>query len=91
MNPCEVPIDRVSFRYTVQPSAALAQAQADPYAVERPAEGCLVYGLWMQGARWDATAYVGDRANGEVHAVMPILCERFVRLSCDECVSQPLE
>ena len=42
-----IPIDHLSFEFIVKDDLAVEDVK------ERPADGCYIYGLWLEGARWD--------------------------------------
>ena len=42
-----IPIDHLSFDFIVKDALPLEEIK------EKPADGCYIYGLWLEGARWD--------------------------------------
>ena len=42
-----IPIDHLSFDFIVKDDLTLEEIK------EKPADGCYIYGLWLEGARWD--------------------------------------
>jgi len=62
----KVAIDEVTWNFYVQPKKTLQGCMDDPYVNEYtvPEIGCYIYGLFMEGARWD-----DDR--GCIHESLP--------------------
>ncbi|PFH38386.1 putative dynein heavy chain [Besnoitia besnoiti] len=48
----QIPIDAISFDFEVLASAGAQQSLAE-LSGDKPAAGCYVYGLYLEGARWD--------------------------------------
>lgn len=73
-----VPIDTLSFQFTVQPghyvSEGEASASAAMAALEVPEDGVLIHGLFMEACRWDdEQQQLADPLPGQMHSAMPVL------------------
>jgi len=63
----EVAIDTLSFKFEV------LDREADTIT-EAPDDGIIVYGLWMEGARWDADArQMAISRPGEMYTPLPVI------------------
>ncbi|CAM39593.2 putative dynein heavy chain [Leishmania braziliensis MHOM/BR/75/M2904] len=61
-------IDSISFQFGVQ------DASLDPKTVPRPDKGALVYGLYLEGARWDPEQHSLAESNPkELYVEMPLI------------------
>jgi dynein heavy chain len=63
-----VAVDRLSFQFSVMEGVNPTEV------VERPADGCYVYGMWLEGARWDGPKHsLGESKPKELYTQMPML------------------
>jgi dynein heavy chain, axonemal len=63
-----IPIDTLNFGFQVT-----AMMQPDEIA-QKPEDGILVDGLWVDGARWDvANGYLDESEPGKMYAPLPIV------------------
>ena len=63
-----IPIDKLSFQFSVMDHLTLEDIK------EKPADGCLIYGLWLEGARWDNETHALGWSNPkELYTEMPIM------------------
>ena len=64
----QIPIDILNFSYDFQPFNAIDQIQ------EVSEDGCFVYGLFMEGCRWDLEAMQLEESHpAEMYAIAPII------------------
>lgn len=76
----DVPIDALKFRFEVLPhyrsqtDVAAADTPYDDSAYERPADGVLIHGLFLDSASWDDDNNVlGDARYGVMNPPMPVM------------------
>jgi dynein heavy chain, axonemal len=61
-------IDRISFQFALQPPSV------QPTTATRPQKGALVYGLYMEGARWDAEQHsLAESRPKELYVEIPMI------------------
>jgi len=64
----QLPIDTISFGYAVRPEATPAEL------VDIPTDGALIYGLFIEGARWDMKdALLRESRAKELYTSMPLI------------------
>jgi dynein heavy chain len=65
----KIPIDRITFEALIRDEVASPQD-----VTERPENGCYVYGLFLEGSRWDATTHVLTESRAkELYTKFPII------------------
>jgi len=65
-----IPIDTLSFSFR----QLRAEDAADVTPADVPADGVLIYGLFMDGARWDRSALIIDDSRpGEIYSRWPVV------------------
>jgi len=63
-----IPIDHLSFRFEVLDNLLLEDIK------EKPDDGCYVYGLWLEGARWDKNQHsLAWSMPKDLYTAMPIV------------------
>jgi len=63
-----IPIDHLSFDFIVKDDLNLEDIK------ERPADGCYIYGLWLEGARWDKVQHcLSWSFPKDLYTAMPIM------------------
>jgi dynein heavy chain len=69
-----IPIDEIAFEFRVLPPAECDALAAAGAAARPPADGAYIRGLFLQGARWDASAGVlAEALPRQLDAVLPIM------------------
>jgi dynein heavy chain len=64
----QTPIDILGFAFDFQPFAEVENI------TDVPEDGCLIYGLFMEGTRWDSNSMqLEDSVPGEMFSVAPII------------------
>ena len=72
-------IDEITFDFEVRPNIPVpnaaggsASAAAGSSEVSAPADGCYVYGLFLEGARWDsASGHLAEPLRRQLYSDMP--------------------
>mmetsp|Transcript_23005 Transcript_23005/g.26017 ORF Transcript_23005/g.26017 Transcript_23005/m.26017 type:complete len:729 (+) Transcript_23005:3-2189(+) len=63
-----VAIDRLSFKFNILDDLAVDEIH------EKPADGCYVYGMFMEGARWDTKIHaIADSNPKELYTELPVI------------------
>lgn len=63
-----IAIDKLSYRFEVVDNMTWQEVKA------RPEAGCLVYGLYLEGCRWDATTHtLEDSEPKRLYTEMPMI------------------
>ena len=73
-----IPIDECAFDFQVRTDLAWPSYSSGPASaadvVHPPADGVYVYGLFLEGARWDASkGELGESRRGELFSEMPVI------------------
>lgn len=64
----KIAIDRLSFTFEI------LEAEGPEEIDEKPTDGVFVYGLFIEGGRWDReTGYLADSAPGKMIETMPVI------------------
>lgn len=76
----KIPIDNISFYFKI-----IRNKEAEKFEVEKkpPENGCYIYGLYIEGARWNYLENVlDDPRPGQIYSSMPIIwfmpCKRYL-------------
>lgn len=78
-----IAIDEISFDFEVMPNipvpgasgdAAASASSSSSVAVKPPKDGCYVYGLFLEGARWDSAAgHLTEPLRRQLYSEMPVI------------------